>query len=84
MLSVTYGTDPDLCYSGGADGRVYHWRGSTLSKTVEAHTGPVYAVQRVEKVNVWSVRELRALCHITMSLNCSRCQAKYLHTYVKN
>ena len=52
MLSVTYGTSADLCYSGGADGRVYHWRGSTLSKVIEAHKGPVFAVQRVEKVHV--------------------------------
>ena len=50
MLSVTYGPSAELCYSGGADGRVYHWRGSTLSKAVDAHKGPVYAMQRVEKV----------------------------------
>ena len=54
MLSVTYGTSADLCYSGGADGRVYHWHGSTLSKAIEAHKGPVFAVQRVEKVRVHS------------------------------
>lgn len=51
MLSVTYGPTSDLCYSGGADGRVYHWRGSTLTKTVAAHKGPVYAMQRVEKAS---------------------------------
>lgn len=50
MLSVTYGHATDLCYSGGADGRVYHWRGSTLVKKVDAHKGPVFAMQRVEKV----------------------------------
>ena len=50
MLSVSYGHTPELCYSGGADGRVYHWKGSTLVRRVEAHKGPVFAMQRVEKV----------------------------------
>jgi len=52
MLSVTYGTAADLCYSGGVDGRVYHWRSSMLVKTVQAHKGPIYAMQRVEKVTI--------------------------------
>ena len=50
MLSVTYGHSAEMCYSGGADGRVYHWKGSTLAEKVDAHKGPVFAVQRVEKV----------------------------------
>ena len=52
MLCVAYGSTEDLCYSGGADGRVYHWNRSTLTATVEAHKGPVFAIQRVEKVCV--------------------------------
>lgn len=52
MLSLSYGSAPDICYSGGADGRVYHWKGSTLRRTVESHKGPVYAMQRVEKASI--------------------------------
>ena len=50
MLCITYGTTEGRSYSGGADGRVYHWDGNTLRASVEAHKGPVFAVQRVEKV----------------------------------
>lgn len=50
MLCVAYGAEEGQCYSGGADGRIYHWRGSTLTATVEAHKGPVFAIRRVEKV----------------------------------
>ena len=53
MLCVAYGSSEGLCYSGGADGLVYHWSGSTLASTVEAHKGPVFAVQKVEKVCVY-------------------------------
>jgi len=50
MLCVAYGSGDGLCYSGGADGLVYHWNGSTLACTVDAHKGPVFAMEKVEKV----------------------------------
>ena len=60
MLSLAYAADGGQCYSGGADGKVYHWKGNTLTATVEAHKGPVFAIQRVEKV---------CLCgHVTINL----------------
>ena len=51
MLCVSYGLTEEMSFSGGANGHVYHWNGSTLSRTVEAHHGPVFAIQRVEKVH---------------------------------
>ena len=56
MLCITYGTVDGQSYSGGADGRVYHWNGNTLRASVEAHKGPVFAVQRVEKVGHWNLK----------------------------
>lgn len=52
MLCIEYGTGDGQSFTGGADGHVYHWKGSTLAKTIEAHKGPVFALQRVEKVGV--------------------------------
>ena len=52
MLCVAFGAGEGQCFTGGATGLVYHWRGSTLSKTVEAHKGPIFAIQKVEKVCV--------------------------------
>ena len=52
QLCVDYGTSVGVCFTGGADGKVYHWNGRQLAKTVDAHKGPVYALQRVEKVGV--------------------------------
>ncbi len=51
MLCIAFAASDGVCYTGGADGRVYHWTGSTLSATVEAHKGPVFAMQKVEKVS---------------------------------
>ena len=56
VLCITYGTVDGHSYSGGADGRVYHWNGNTLARSVEAHKGPVFAVQRVEKVGYWNLK----------------------------
>ena len=53
MLCVCYGVTAEVCYSGGADGRVYHWKDSTLCKTVQANKGPLYAISRVDKVSIW-------------------------------
>ena len=50
MLCVAFGGEDGQCFTGGASGLVYHWSGSSLKKTVEAHKGPVFAIQRVEKV----------------------------------
>ena len=50
MLCVAFGVGEGQCFTGGASGLIYHWTGSTLSKTVEAHKGPIFAIQKVEKV----------------------------------
>lgn len=50
MLCVAFGVEEGQCFTGGATGLVYHWVGSSLRKTVDAHKGPIFAVQRVEKV----------------------------------
>ena len=50
MMCVTYGKGPDLVFSGGASGKVYIWQGNTLKNTIQAHEGPVFAMQVLEKV----------------------------------
>lgn len=52
MLSVTFSAEGDRCFSGGADGKIYHWSQYSLTDVVEGHKGPVFALQRVEKVGV--------------------------------
>ncbi len=55
MLCVDFGTVSGQTFTGGADGRVYHWEGSGLTRSVEGHKGPVFALQRVEKVGDRSI-----------------------------
>ena len=50
MMCVTYAKIPDLVFSGGASGKVYVWQGNTLKNAVQAHEGPVFAMQVLEKV----------------------------------
>ena len=50
MMCATYGRVPGLVFSGGASGKVYVWQGNTLKSTVQAHEGPVFAMQVLEKV----------------------------------
>ena len=50
MMCATYGKSPDLVFSGGASGKVYIWQGNALKNTVQAHEGPVFAMQVLEKV----------------------------------
>ena len=50
MMCVTYGKGPDLVFSGGASGKVYIWQGNTLKNSIQAHEGPVFAMQVLEKV----------------------------------
>ena len=53
MLCVAFSGDGQLCFSGGADGKIYHWTArSSLKEVLEGHEGPVFALQRVEKVGV--------------------------------
>ena len=51
MLCVAFGVTPGCCFTGGADGQFYHWEGSSLARAVPGHKGPVFALQRVEKVS---------------------------------
>ncbi|RDD40098.1 Echinoderm microtubule-associated protein-like 6 [Trichoplax sp. H2] len=49
MLCLTYGKTADTCYSGCANGRIYHWQGTSLVETVKGHEGPVLAMCTLEK-----------------------------------
>jgi WD40 repeat protein len=49
MLCVVYGRSSGHTYTGGSDGRVYHWEGNSLLTAVDAHKGPLFAMQAVEK-----------------------------------
>jgi microtubule-associated protein-like 6 len=49
MMGVTFSQDGHLTLSAGANGMVYIWNGTILAGTVNAHTGPVFAIQTVEK-----------------------------------
>ena len=53
MMSVTFSQDGHLTLSAGVNGLVYIWNGTNLAETVKAHTGPVFAIQTVEKVANW-------------------------------
>lgn len=50
MLCVCYGQSEEQSFTGGADGRVYKWDKCNLAGAIEAHKGPVFALQPVEKV----------------------------------
>ena len=50
MLCVTYGRNSELVYSGGSSGKVYVWQAHALKSTIQAHEGPVFAMQILEKV----------------------------------
>ena len=39
-----------MIYSGGSDGNVFVWSGTTLQKTVKAHEGPLFAMHSLDKV----------------------------------
>ena len=50
MLCVVFGRADGHAHTGGADGRVYHWEGNSLKKAIAGHSGPIFAMQAVEKV----------------------------------
>ena len=50
MLCVVFGRADGHAHTGGADGRVYHWEGNSLKKAITGHSGPIFAMQAVEKV----------------------------------
>eukprot|EP00794_Sanderia_malayensis_P020047 gene20047-22014_t len=49
MLCVSYSKTPGMVYSGAANGHVYIWEKEVLSTTIQAHTGPVFALHCLEK-----------------------------------
>ena len=50
MLCVAFGKTQDVCFTGGANGSIYLWRGTGLSKCIKAHEGPCFAMHFMEKV----------------------------------
>ena len=52
MLCVVFGRADGHAHTGGADGRVYRWEGNSLKKAIAGHSGPIFAMQAVEKVRI--------------------------------
>ena len=50
MTCISFGKNQDICYTGGANGHIYVWKGKTLSKTIKAHEGPCFAMHSLDKV----------------------------------
>ncbi|XP_047132983.1 echinoderm microtubule-associated protein-like 6 isoform X1 [Hydra vulgaris] len=48
-LCVTYSKSPGIIVSGGLSGLIYVWNEELLKSTVQAHQGPVFAIQALEK-----------------------------------
>lgn len=44
MLCIAFGKTPNLCYTGGGNGSIYVWTNRKLTKLIEAHTGPIFAI----------------------------------------
>jgi WD40 repeat protein len=43
-LCGAFGVEPGEFFSGGSNGHIYCWAGSSLLRTVSAHTGPVFTI----------------------------------------
>lgn len=63
MLSAAYGTTSDQCFTGGTDGQIYEWNKTSCSFVIQAHTGPVFAIQPVAKVTVAMAMEC---CYLSL------------------
>ena len=50
MMCIAFGKTADVCFTGGANGSIYIWSGSSLQKTIKAHTGPCFAMHSLDKV----------------------------------
>lgn len=50
MLCVAFGKTQDVCFTGGANGSIYLWSGTSLSKCIKAHEGPCFAMHFMDKV----------------------------------
>ena len=50
MLCATYCKTPGMVFSGASSGLVYVWEKEVLTRTIEAHSGPVFAIHCLEKV----------------------------------
>ena len=56
MMCIAFGKSGDVAYTGGQNGNVYVWQGTTLAKTIKAHDGPCFAMHSLDKVRegcVW-------------------------------
>lgn len=49
MMCVCFGRSPEMTYSGGANGNIYHWQDTTLLTMVKAHEGPCFAMHSLDK-----------------------------------
>ena len=50
MMCLAFGKSAEMCMSGGSDGNIFIWSGTTLQKVVKAHEGPVFAMHSLDKV----------------------------------
>jgi len=44
MMCIAFGKTPELCYTGGGNGSIFVWVNNKLSKMIEAHSGPIFAI----------------------------------------
>ena len=49
MMCITFGKTPELCYTGASNGKIYVWTENKLSKLIEAHKGPLFAIYAHDK-----------------------------------
>ena len=50
MMCATYAKTSAVAITGGSTGNLYIWMEETLKGTIQAHQGPVYVIQALEKV----------------------------------
>lgn len=48
MMCITFGKDPNVCYTGGGNGCIFVWVDQKLTKLIQAHSGPVFAIYAYE------------------------------------
>ena len=67
MMCVTYSKHAEMVFSGGSSGKVFVWQGNTLKGAVQAHEGPVFAIQTLEKVHLSNLKKVKWCIHLTCS-----------------
>ena len=56
MMCVAFGKSADVAYTGGGNGSIYEWGGTSLRKAIKAHEGPCFAMHSLDKVQQKQVK----------------------------